>query len=102
MLKVIAPAWIGFTGLGFYRGVKLYNYTYNYKCIEYEKEENKKKDKKPKYFYSRCFGAGLFGGFIYVNPFILPITISKEIYRLEVNIRGMNEEKEKPSFYEII
>ena len=99
VLKVVAPVWIG---LGCYRGVKLYNYTYNYNCIEYEKEENKKKDKKPTYFYAECFGAGLFGGFLYVNPFLLPITISKEIYRLEVNIRGLNEEKEKHSFYEIL
>jgi len=102
MLKVITPAWIGFTGLGFYRGVKLYNYKYNYQLIEYEKKENKKCDKKLSYFYSECFGSGLFGVIIYINPFLLPITFSKEIYRLEVNIRGMNEEKEKPSFYEII
>ena len=99
MLKVVAPAWIG---LGFYRGVKLYNYTYKYNCIEYEKEENKKKHKKPTYFYASCFGLGLFGGLMYVNPFFLPITISKEIYRLEVNIRGLNEEQKKHSFYEII
>lgn len=101
MLKVIAPAWIGFTGLGFYRGVKLYNYKYNYQLIEYEKED-KKYAKNPTYFYSECFGSGLFGVIIYINPFLLPITFSKEIYRLEVNIRGMNQEKEKPSFYEII
>lgn len=99
VLKVIAPAW---AGLGFYRGVKLYNYKYNYEVIEYEKKEDKKKDKKPTYFYAYCFGSGIFGGLIYVNPFFLPVTISKEIYRLEVNIRGMNEEKEKHLFYEII
>lgn len=99
MLKIIAPAW---TGLGFYRGVKLYNYKYNYELIEYEKEENKKYAKKPTYFYGECFCSGIFGGIIYINPIFLPVTFSKEIYRLEVNIRGMNEEKEKPSFYEII
>jgi len=99
MLKVIAPAWVG---LGFYRGVKFYNYKYNYKLIEYDKEENKKYAKKPTYFYSGCFGSAILCGFTYINPLFLPMTFSKEIYRLEVNIRGMNEEKEKPSFYEII
>lgn len=91
VLKVIAPLWIG---LGCYRGVKLYNYTYN----KYETDKN---NENP-YFYARCFYAGLFGGFVYVNPFILPITISKEIYRLEVNIRGLNEEKDKHSFYKLL
>lgn len=99
MLKVIAPPWLA---LGFYRGVNLYNFTYNYKCIEYEKEENKKYTKKPTYFYASCFCSGLFGLVIYANPVCLPVTITKEIYRAEVNIRGLNEEKEKGSFYEII
>lgn len=99
MLKVIAPPWVA---LGFYRGVKLYNYKYKYELIEYEKKEDKKYSKKPTYFYAACFGSGTFGGLMYVNPFFIPIIISKEIYRLEVNIRGMNEEKEQPSFYEIL
>lgn len=41
MLKVIAPPWLA---LGFYRGVKLYNYKYNYK-YNYEVIEYKKKIK---------------------------------------------------------
>jgi hypothetical protein len=65
MLKVIAPPWIA---LGFYRGVKLYNYKYNYQLIEYEKKENKKYDKKSTYFYSECFGSGLFGVITYITP----------------------------------
>jgi len=101
MLKVITPPWLA---LGFYRGVKLYNYDLKKKTDEYEIEENRKyyNYEKPIYFYSNCFGEGLFGLIMYANPITLPIIIPKEIYRLEVNIRGMNEEKEKPSFYEII
>jgi hypothetical protein len=111
MLKVIVAAWGAWGGLGIYRGVKLYNYEYNCKFISYKKEKEKyyKKEKekyfflepeKPNYFYAECFGYGIFGGFIYINPFTLVLSISKELYRLEVNIRGINEEKEKRSFYE--
>jgi len=72
------------------------------KTDKYEKEENRKYAKKPIYFYTNCFISGLFGLIVYGNPIKLPIIIPKEIYRLEVNIRGMNEEKEKLSFYKII
>ena len=88
MFKVIAPAWIT---LGFYRGIKLYNYKYQkgkYGCKTY--------------FYSECFCSGSFGVFIYLNPFLLPITFVKELHRLEINIRGLNEEKEKELFYELL
>ena len=99
MLKIITPPWIA---LGFYRGVKLYNYKYNYELIEYEKKEDKKYAKKPTYFYAECFGTSLYGGLLYINPFLLPITFSKEIYRLEVNLRNLDNEKEKDEYYRVI
>ena len=95
MLKVIVPPWLG---LGFYRGVIAYNHKYKCDCIEYE---DKKISNKPTYFYASSFGSGLFGVFIYVNPFLLPSTIFKEIYRIEVNLRGLDEEKEKHDFYKV-
>lgn len=97
MLKVIVPPWLG---LGFYRGVIAYNHKYKCDLIDYEKEPNHKL--KPTYFYASSFGSGLFGILIYANPFFLPSTISKEIYRIEINLRGLDEEKKKNDFYKII
>ena len=64
-------------GLGFIRGVNSYNYYNN----------------KP-YMYSSSFMHGMFGVLIYVNPVFLPITTYKEFYRLEVNIRDLDEKKD--------
>ena len=35
---------------------------------------------------------------MYLNPFLLPIFIYKELYRLEVNIRGLDEEKKERKY----
>ena len=101
MLKIVLPSWLG---LGFYRGVNYYNYEFKKKSNLYEKEENRKyyNYEKPKYFYSNCFGSGLFGLIMYANPISLVMVIPKEIYRIEVNIRDLNEEKEKDLYYQII
>jgi len=91
------------TGLGFYRGTKNYGHNYKKNCIEYEEKKNNKYYTvvKPQYLYSTCVGYGLFGFFIYVNPITAFVVIPKELYRLEVNIRGLHEEKEKDKYYEI-
>jgi hypothetical protein len=47
-------------------------------------------------------GVGLFGSLLYVNPFLFPFIIKKELYRLEVNIRGLDEEKDKKYYYDIL
>lgn len=99
VLKALIPTW---GALGFYRGCKLYNWDYKEDCILYNKEENKKYYKKPQYFFSSCAAYGLTGIIFYANPFFLVITFSKEIYRAEVNIRGLNEEKEKRHYYTLI
>jgi len=38
---------------------------------------------------------GTVGLLIYVNPVFLPFTTYKEFYRLEINIRDLNEKKDK-------
>ena len=68
-------------GLGFIRGINYYKYTHN----KYEKD-------KP-YVYSYSIIDGLLGIIIYANPILLPISIHKELYRLEVNIRNLESEK---------
>ena len=72
----------GWCGLGFIRGINSYKYD---------------KIKKP-YIYSDSLVDGLIGIFMYGNPMLLPIFIHKELYRLEVNIRNLENEK-KSNFY---
>jgi len=93
MLKVILPPWIL---LGFYRGVNKYNFDYKKKCNIYENYH--KYYEKPEYFYMANISYGIFGIIMYVNPVTFPAVFAKEIYRLEVNIRGLNEKK-KTDFY---
>ena len=65
--------------LGFKRGMNDYDYKYE----KYDREHNKP------YFYTSKIPSGLLGVFFYINPFLLPLAVHKEIYRLEVNIRGL-------------
>ena len=81
--------------MGFYRGIKHYDYNF----------ESRKKPNNNPYLYSRelkhCtmkLTDGFLGLFFYINPFMCFITIPKEIYRLEVNIRKLEDEK-KTDYY---
>ena len=73
-------------GLGFIRGVNYYKYN------KYKYDENKT------YLYSDATVDGFFGIILYANPVLLPITIHKEIYRLEINLRKLENEK-KSKYY---
>ena len=77
VMKYAIPITV-WSGLGFVRGVNSYNYSHN----------------KP-YLYSSSFMYGMVGLFIYVNPVFLPFTTYKELYRLEINIRDINEKNDK-------
>ena len=78
--------------LGYNRGTNSYDYKY--------KKYNGKKEiqEKETYLYSAKVFYGISGIFLYVNPFLLPIIIPKEVYRLEVNIRN-NENEKKSDYY---
>ena len=81
--------------LGFYRGLNEYDYKY---------EQNKKYqlNKNDPYLYSGKFTGGFIGCIFYLNPLLsLFITIPKEIYRLEVNLRGLENEKTTDRYNEI-
>jgi hypothetical protein len=78
MLFVTGTSW---SLLGFKRGLNTYDYNYNNLA------------KKDTYLYISKVQQGLLGIFLYINPLFLPINIYKEIYRLEVNIRCLEEEK---------
>jgi hypothetical protein len=75
--------------LGFYRGMTLYAY------------EQYKYGKERPYMYSLLVYNGCIGVFVYANPLFLIITVPKEIYRLEVNIRSLEVEKKKDYFYRL-
>ena len=76
--------------LGFYRGVNLGIYTYNkYNCYKYD----------AMYIPTLCYG--LYGIVIYINPFLLPFIMYKELYRLEVNLRNL-ELLDEDDYYNLI
>ena len=79
---------VGWCVLGFNRG--LYEY-------EYDHKHNHKN-----YFYTDKIFNGLMGLFLYVNPGLLPFAIYKEIYRLEINLRGLEEEKKTEYYNKIL
>ena len=76
-MKYVVPISV-WAGLGFGRGVNSYNYSH-----------------KGPYLYSSSFMYGVLGLVIYVNPAFLPLTTYKELYRLEINIRDINEKNDK-------
>ena len=76
--------------LGFNRGLNSYDYNHT-----------KFKSNKETYLYISKGQQGLLGTFLYINPLFLPIHLYKELYRLEVNIRGLEDEK-KTDYYNTI
>ena len=79
--KVLSTSYISWCGLGFMRG--MHDYKYNV---------------KNEYLYLSSVTYGCLGVIIYGNPVAFPYTLYKEIYRLEVNLRNIENEK-KNSFY---
>jgi hypothetical protein len=45
---------------------------------------------------------GIFGTIIYAHPVLLLITIHKELYRLEINIRNLEIEKNSEYYNNLI
>lgn len=92
-IKYLKPG-IGMTTcwslLGFKRGIDAYDYDYN------------KKITKDTYLFSSKFSWGLLGFVLYINPFSAITFIPKEIYRLEVNIRGIEHEKKSDYYNQLI
>lgn len=74
---------ISWGGLGFYRGVQEYNYNYKSKSENYKRENPQ--------LYISTVGAGFVGAFMYVNPIGIVLSIPGELYRIEVNLRGLEK-----------
>ena len=83
--------------LGFYRGTQEYKYKYNKSLQKYD-ESVRKYDNinltKPIFLYSDSTYYGFVGTCFYVCPCVLPFMLIKEIYRLEVNIRKLDDLKD--------
>lgn len=84
--------------LGLYRGGQKYDYEYKqikyyeYKQIKYERKQ---------YLYVYKFNNSIRYGIYYMFPLLFPFILSKEIYRLEVYLRKLENEKNKIYYYEI-
>jgi len=77
--------------LGFKRGMNHYDYRH---------KKYMGRNDKP-YLYSSRICNGFIAIFLYINPFLAPFIISKEIYRLEVNIRNIENEKNTDYYNEL-
>ena len=112
-ITVLASGW---TVLGFYRGVKEYNYenkidmdSYNSKLNQYNIDKEKYHNTtytatipiKPTYFYITSISYGFYGSIVYIFPLTAPICFMKEIYRIEINLRNISDEK-KTKYYNTV
>jgi len=77
--------------LGFHRGMKQYDYDHKYHNVL-----------KKNYVYTDQIFLGLFGTFVYINPCFLPLMLHKEMYRLEVNLRGLEDEKSMDNYNKLL
>lgn len=91
--KILISMYASWCGLGFIRGVKRYNYNYNHKHNINGKNEP--------YLYSDSLIGGMSGIIYYANPLLLPFTIHKELYRLEIDIRNLETNKNSKYYNEL-
>ncbi len=94
-------------GLGYYRGVHSYNHHYSKKLTSWENNNNNNIkynlfEKRPEQFYISKMGLGIAGTCLYVTPFTGIFMATKELWRLEVNLRGLKEEKDTDSYQYLI
>jgi len=91
-LKLLGLAYFGASSLlGFKRGIQNYNYEHNKLVKKYPNQ-------KDSYLYTRAVLDGAFGAVFYVFPVTNLFMLPKEIYRLEVNLRNLEDEK-KSNYY---
>ena len=105
--------------LGYYRGIQHYNFNYNLKLEKYNEKMNKYNDdlekynkaleknlyvtpsslpEKPNKFYITSIIYGLYGSLFYIALIPGIFYFFKEIYRTEIYLRNMDDEKEKEYF----
>ena len=79
----------GWASLGFYRGTR----DYQYSVCKYEY----------RHLYTSQFLYGIAGSICYLNPGLaIFIFLPKELYRVEINIRGLENEMYSDKYNEIM
>lgn len=91
--SIAITGYISWCGLGFIRGMNDYKYTYNKYKID--------KINEP-YLYINSLTRGFFGIILYSNPALIPFLIYKELYRLEINLRNLENEKNSDYYKKLI
>lgn len=86
-IRIINSVICGWVGLGFMRGINSYNY-------------NIAKQKETKMYLDKIIW-GVGSVVFYINPVTFFYALYKEIYRLEVNLRGIEEEKNTRYYNEV-
>ena len=79
---------VGWGALGCYRGMKEYQYSVQ----KYELP----------YMYMTHGLFGMAGTLCYMNPFLLGLIVPKEVYRMDMLLRGLENEKESDKYNEVI
>ncbi len=97
-LLLFAAGYSGFGVLGFYRGCEHYDYYYNQGLSCIRKEELEAYIEENPHLCTSKAWLGFFMMIFYTFPGANIFVLPKEIYRLEVNIRGL---KKTRKYYEI-
>lgn len=118
--KLFAGAFL-WSGVGFYRGLKDYDYThkqdikeYNEQMVRHNRDMKKysvdvqkypdihfnppKQPLKPYKYYTDTLVYGIWGALLYLAPYPGIFFAAKEIYILEINLRNLEDEK-KTKYY---
>lgn len=78
------------SGLGFIRGIQYYQHAYT-RGLPVEQT-----------IYTSMIPYGAYGIILYVNPVIFPWIFIKELYRFEVYIRNLKDEKNTDFYNDIL
>ena len=89
----------GWPALGFKRGINSYDYNYSNNKL-YRNYDKSEKAKPPLYLHKIAWGVG--GIFWYLNPVSFFFVLYKEVYRIEVNLRGLEDEKKTDYYNEVL
>lgn len=106
MSKIGIGFFIPYMGLGYYRGYQKGKFDYKNALERFENRLEKYpkeydiKD-RPNFYTLDCVGKGLSGAIFYLLPPFCLFTMVKELYRLEIHLRGYENEKNKRDYYEI-
>ena len=86
----------GWPILGFKRGINSYDYNYSHNKLYSHGKQIKNS------FYLDKLAWGIFSAVVYLNPVTGLIGLYKEVYRLEVNLRGLEDEKKTDYYNEVL